>query len=146
MVAVGDPAPDFEGPTSLGGSFRLSAHKGHPVVIYFFPQADTPGCTVETKAFRDAHPEFQKRHVTIVGISTDEPDEESKFADKCGIPFGLVADPTKSISTSYGVLNPRGRARRVSFFVGPDGKIVETVDNSSALPHVERAKARFLSG
>ena len=143
MVGVGEPAPDFEGPSSLGGQFKLSAQKGRSVVVYFFPQADTPGCTIETKAFRDVQPEFEKRKVTIVGISTDTPDEESHFANKCGIPFGLVADPDKAISKSYGVVGPSGRARRVTFLIGPDGRVLETVEGKP-LEHVEKAKSRFL--
>jgi peroxiredoxin Q/BCP len=147
MVAVGEPAPDFEGPSSLGGQFRLSEHKGHPVVVYFFPKADTPGCTIETKAFRDAHPEFEKRHVTIVGVSVDEPEDESKFASKCGIPFGLVADKNQVISKKFGVLRAEsGTARRVTFLIGADGTVVETVDSSTPVAHIAAAKARFLSG
>ena len=145
MVGTGDRAPDFEGPTSLGGTFRLSASEGHPVVVYFFPKADTPGCTIETKAFRDLHPEFEKRHVTIVGVSVDSPEDESKFAHKCDIPFGLVADPKGTISAAYGVRGPSGSARRVTFLIGADGNVVERVEGSPLL-HVEAAKARFLSG
>jgi peroxiredoxin Q/BCP len=146
MVAVGDLAPEFEGTSSLGGRFRLSEHRGHPVVVYFFPAADTPGCTIETKGFRDAHPEFVKRQVTIVGVSVDDPEDESKFATKCGIPFGLVGDPSKAISTSYGVLGPRGTASRVTFLIGPDGKVVQRVEGVPPVGHVDAAKARFLTG
>ncbi|HEV8049600.1 MAG TPA: peroxiredoxin [Thermoplasmata archaeon] len=145
MVGVGEPAPEFEGPSSTGGKFRLSEHRGHPVVIYFFPKADTPGCTIETKAFRDLHPEFQKRHVTVIGVSVDDPEDETKFATKYDVPFGLVADPDKTIATKYGVLGPHGTARRVTFLIGPDGKVLQTVDGSP-LDHVAAAKARFLSG
>jgi|SRR5580693_1350611 peroxiredoxin Q/BCP len=144
MVGVGDNAPDFEGVTSLGGTFKLSTAKGHPVVVYFFPKADTPGCTIETKAFRDAHPEFVKRQVTIVGVSVDSPDDESKFATKCEIPFGLVADPNGAIATSYGV-NHGGRASRVTFLIGADGKVVEKVEGVTPTGHVDAAKARFLT-
>jgi thioredoxin-dependent peroxiredoxin len=145
MVGVGEPAPEFEGPSSTGGKFRLSEHRGHPVVVYFFPKADTPGCTIETKAFRDLHPEFEKRHVTVIGVSVDDPEDETKFATKYDVPFGLVADPDKTIATKYGVLGPHGTARRVTFLIGPDGKVLQTVDGSP-LDHVAAAKARFLSG
>lgn len=144
MVGVGDAAPDFEGVTSLGGTFKLSATKGHPVVVYFFPKADTPGCTIETKAFRDIHPEFAKRNVTVVGVSVDTADDESKFANKCGIPFGLVADPDGRISTAYGVRQPGGHASRITFLIGADGKVVERVEGKPT-DHVDAAKARFLT-
>ncbi|HXQ94181.1 MAG TPA: peroxiredoxin [Thermoplasmata archaeon] len=146
MVEVGELAPEFDGPSSLGGRFRLSEHRGHPVVVYFFPKAMTSGCRVETKAFRDAHPELTKRHVTIVGVSVDEPEDEAKFASECEIPFGLVADKDQAIATKYGVLSPRGTARRVTFLIGADGKVVETVDSNQPTAHVDAAKARFLSG
>jgi peroxiredoxin Q/BCP len=145
MVGVGEVAPEFEGPSSLGGRFRLSEQRGHPVVVYFYPAADTPGCTVETKAFRDLHPEFQRRQVTVVGVSVDTPDDESKFARKFDVPFGLIADPDGKIAAAYGVVGKSGSARRVSFLIGPDGHVVETVDTSKPMPHVEAAKARFLS-
>jgi peroxiredoxin Q/BCP len=145
MVDVGDLAPEFQGPTSLGGTFRLSEKKGHPVVVYFFPKADTPGCTVETKAFRDVHPEFAKRHVTVVGVSVDSPEDESKFATKCGLPFGLVADLDGKIGTAFGVLGNTGKARRITFLIGPDGRVVERVESSIPTAHVDAAKARFLS-
>ncbi|MCI4327465.1 MAG: peroxiredoxin [Thermoplasmata archaeon] len=145
MVEVGDSAPEFEGPSSLGGNFKLSEHKGHPVVVYFYPAASTPGCRIETKAFQDLHAEFQKRHVTLVGVSVDSPEAEAKFAGECATGFGLVADSKGSIATAYGVMGPSGRASRVTFLLAPDGKVVEKV-SGSPLTHVERAKARFLSG
>src|SRR5580700_4475201 len=127
MVEVGDAAPEFEGPSSLGGRFQLSAHKGHPVVVYFYPAASTAGCRIETKAFQDLHAEFQKRNVTVVGVSVDTPEAETKFADECSTEFGLVADSKGSIATSYGVMGSGGRASRVTFLVGPDGRVVEKV-------------------
>jgi peroxiredoxin Q/BCP len=114
------------------------------VVVYFYPKASTSGCRIETKAFQDLHPEFQKRHVTIVGVSVDTPEAETKFAEECSTDFGLVADSDRAIATSYGVVGPNGNARRVTFMVGPDGRVVEKVDGAP-LDHVARAKARFLS-
>ncbi|MFI5415443.1 MAG: peroxiredoxin [Candidatus Lutacidiplasmatales archaeon] len=144
MVEVGDAAPEFEGPSSLGGRFKLSEHQGHPVVIFFYPKASTSGCRIETNAFQALHTEFQKRHVTIVGVSVDTPEAETKFAEECSAAFGLVADPNRAIATSYGVVGPNGNARRVTFLLGADGRVVEKVDGEP-LKHVERAKARFLA-
>jgi peroxiredoxin Q/BCP len=145
MVEVGEAAPEIEGPSSLGGQFRLSALKGNPVVVYFYPKASTSGCRVETMAFQELHEQFQQRHVTIVGVSVDTPAAETKFAEECSTAFGLVADQSGAIATAYGVRGPSGSARRVSFFIGPDGKVVEKVDGAP-LEHVARAKARFLTG
>jgi peroxiredoxin Q/BCP len=145
MVTIGEIAPEFDAPTTSGKSLRLSSLRGHPVVLYFFPAADTPGCTVETKAFRDLNPQFEKKGVQILGISTDELPAQTHFAEKCGLPFPLVVDPSKSITESYGVLGKSGRARRVSFFIDGEGRVVETVDSSTVTDHIERARARFLT-
>jgi thioredoxin-dependent peroxiredoxin len=146
MVAVGEIAPDFEAPNQDGMPFKLSSLRGAPVVLYFYPKADTPGCTAESKAFRDQYGEFRARKVHVIGISTDDCPDQKAFAQKYGLPFSLIADRTKAVATRYGVLGPRGNARRVSFFLDAHGKVLEVVDASSPDPHLERARARFLSG
>ena len=145
MVQVGESAPDFEAPTSTGKTVKLSSLRGHPVVLYFYPQADTPGCTIESKKFRDMTPDLERHGVRVVGISTDEVPAQVHFAEKCSLPFPLVADASKSITQSYGVLGNGGRARRVSFFIDPDGRVVEIVDASKAEVHTDRARARYLA-
>jgi len=144
MVAVGELAPDFTAPNQDGTPFRLSSLRGSPVVLYFYPKADTPGCTVEAKGFRDHHAEFLAKNVKIVGVSTDDCPAQKAFANKYTLPFPLIADTAKAVTGSYGVLNPRGSARRVTFLLDPQGKVVEVVDSSSAEEHVAKARARFL--
>ena len=144
MIAVGDPAPDFTAPNQDGTPFRLSSLRGSPVVLYFYPKADTPGCTIESKGFRDVHPEFSARKVRIVGVSVDDCPAQKAFAQKYGLPFPLVADSEKKVADLYGVLGPRGSARRVTFLIDPDGKVVEVVDSSSPEAHLKAARARFL--
>jgi thioredoxin-dependent peroxiredoxin len=143
MPRIGEMAPDFDAPTSLGKSLKLSSLRGHPVVLYFYPQADTPGCTVESKGFRDIYDELQRRHVAVVGVSCDSVDEQCAFAEKYSLPFPLVADVSKAVATSFDVLRPSGRARRVTFFLAADGKIQEIVDSSDASSHVARAQALY---
>ena len=145
MIAVGQAAPDFEAPNQDGTTFRLSALRGSPVVLYFYPKADTPGCTIEAKGFRDVYPDYLARKVQIVGVSIDDCPAQKAFAEKYGLPFPLIADTSKKVAEAYGVLGPRGSARRVSFFIDPKGTVVEVVDTSSADTHLARAKARFLS-
>jgi thioredoxin-dependent peroxiredoxin len=145
MPAVGDPAPDFEALNQDGTPFRLSSLKGTPVILYFYPKADTPGCTIEAKGFRDVYPQYQARKVHVVGVSVDDCPAQKAFAQKYGLPFTLIADTSKQVATAYGVLGPRGSARRVSFLIDAQGKVVEVVDTSSADTHLERARARFLS-
>ncbi|MFZ0699210.1 MAG: peroxiredoxin [Thermoplasmata archaeon] len=144
MIEVGHPAPDFQEKLQDGSSFRLSSLRGKPVVLYFYPKADTPGCTIEAKGFRDHYAEFQKAGVQIVGVSTDDCPDQQAFATKYGLPFALVADHAKKVASAYGVLKPTGTAKRVTFFINPDGTIAEVVDVSGAEQHVERARARYL--
>ncbi|MCI4323177.1 MAG: peroxiredoxin [Thermoplasmata archaeon] len=143
MIAEGTMAPDFDCDTSTG-RIHLKDLRGAPVVLYFYPEADTPGCTIESKRFRDLLPEFQAKGVRILGISTDAVPKQQKFADHCGLPFPLIADVSKKITESYGVLSPGGKARRTSFLIDPTGTVVEVVDTSSPLRHPEAAVRRFL--
>jgi len=145
MIAAGEAAPDFTAPNQDGTPFRLSSLRGSPVILYFYPEADTPGCTVESKGFRDVYPEYRARKVEVVGVSVDDCPKQKAFAQKYGLPFPLIADSSKAVATAYGVLNPRGRARRVSFLIDANGKVVEVIDASSADTHLKGARARFLS-
>jgi thioredoxin-dependent peroxiredoxin len=145
MIAAGSPAPDFEAPDQDGRPFRLSSLKGSPVVLYFYPKADTPGCTIESKGFQSQLPEFAAKGVRVVGVSVDDCPAQKAFAAKYGLAFPLIADSTKAVATKYGVLNPKGYARRVSFLIDPKGAVAEVVDDSSPDPHLARARARFLT-
>ena len=143
MVAVGETAPEFEAPNQDGTPFKLSSLRGAPVVLYFYPKADTPGCTVEAKGFRDRYAEFRKANVHIIGVSTDDCPDQKSFARKYGLTFPLIADASKSVASAYGVLGPQGVARRVSFHLDAAGKVLEVVDGSPD-HHLGRARARFL--
>jgi thioredoxin-dependent peroxiredoxin len=145
MVDVGDLAPDFEALIQDGSPFKLSTLRGNPVVLYFYPKADTPGCTIESKGFRDVYPEFQSHKVHVVGVSIDDCPAQQAFAQKYGLPFPLVSDTSRAVSSLYGVLGPRGSARRVTFLIDPQGKVVEVVDTRSPEEHVAHARSRFVS-
>jgi peroxiredoxin Q/BCP len=145
MPKVGELAPDFEAPTAPNGSpLKLSQLRGKPVVLYFYPEADTPGCTTESKGFRDHYPEFRAKNVEVVGVSVDDVQKQCDFAEKYSLPFPLVADTSKSVAKAYGALRESGRARRVTFLIGPDGRIMDIVDVPKADPHVARARELFL--
>lgn len=144
MIEVGAPAPDFEAPDQDGRPFRLSSCRGAPVVLYFYPAADTPGCTIEAKGFQSHLAEFARAGVRIVGVSVDDCPRQKAFAQKYGLAFPLVADSAKSVGALYGVLGPNGTARRVTFLLDPEGRVVEVHSGSPAESHVERARARFL--
>lgn len=137
-------APDFEAPNQDGAPFKLSTLRGAPVVLYFYPQADTPGCTIESKGFQRELAEYQAKGIHVVGVSVDDCAAQKAFASKYGLSFPLVADTEKKVARLYGVLGFTGRARRVTFLLDPQGVVTEVVDASSAKTHLERARARFL--
>ena len=126
----GDKAPAFDVETSGGGRLSLADFKGQNVILYFYPKDDTPGCTKEACAFRDGFADFKKRGAVILGVSTDPVKSHDKFVEKFKLPFTLLADTEKKIVEAYGVWGEKvfmGRkylgTHRVTFLIGPDGKI-----------------------
>jgi thioredoxin-dependent peroxiredoxin len=142
MIQTGDLAPEFSGPTADGTRIELASYRGRPVVVYFFPKANTTGCTIETRGFAENYPEFEKAGVAVIGVSVDNVATQKGFAEKCGVQFPLVADTEKSIARHYGVLGLLGFAKRVTFFVGPDGRVQEVVQGMLPAPHLRRALER----
>lgn len=120
----GDPAPDFTLPSDDGRQIKLADFRGEDVVIYFYPKDETPGCTKEACGFRDAMAEYVKRGVAVFGVSVDPVESHQTFKEKEHLNFTLLADASKDVTRRYGVLNERGWASRVTFLVGPDGRIV----------------------
>ena len=101
---VDQPAPDFELPATGGTNFRLSGARGKPLVLYFYPKDNTPGCTTEGQHFRDLHPEFQKLGCAIYGISRDSIKSHESFKAKMGFPFELLSDTEEKASKLYDVI------------------------------------------
>ena len=129
-LTEGDPAPDFTAPINGGGKISLSDFKGRNVILYFYPRDDTPGCTKEACAFRDDFAAFKKKGAVVLGVSVDSVKSHDKFAEKFKLPFTLVSDEDKKIVQAYGVWGEKsfmGRkyqgTHRVTFLVGPDGRI-----------------------
>src|SRR5262252_756348 len=98
----GDQAPDFTAKTNDGGKITLSDLKGKPVILYFYPRDDTPGCTKEACAFRDQFAAFTKKKAVVLGVSTDGVKSHDKFVEKFNLPFQLLADEDFAISKAYG--------------------------------------------
>jgi len=120
---------DFTAPAT-GGDFRLSAHKGHPVVLYFYPKDNTPGCTMEGTQFRDLHKKFEKAGAVVVGVSRDSLKSHENFKTKMRFPFELISDEDEKLCKQFGVMkmkNMYGRKvrgiERSTFLIGPDGKL-----------------------
>ena len=116
---------------STGGTFTLSEHKGHPVVLYFYPKDDTPGCTLEGAQFRDLHRQFAKLGAVVAGVSRDSLKSHQNFKAKMKFPFELIADADEKLCARFGVIkmkNMYGRQvrgiERSTFLIGPDGMLV----------------------
>ena len=123
LLPVGTLAPDVVGERPDGTSARLSELRGHPALVYFYPADETPGCTKEACAFRDAFKEYDALHVTIFGVSRDSEESHAEFRAKHALPFPLVSDEDGAVSQAYGVSSTMGLAARVSFLIGPDGRV-----------------------
>jgi thioredoxin-dependent peroxiredoxin len=145
MLKEGDQAPDIELADDSGKRFKLSDLRGKRVVLYFYPKADTPGCTAEACEFRDHLKAFSKKGTAVVGVSPDKPAAQAKFKDKYGLPFQLLADEDKAAANAYGVWkekNMYGRKtmgiERSTFVIGQDGKIEKIYSKVKAQGHAEK--------
>jgi thioredoxin-dependent peroxiredoxin len=125
MVEEGKPAPDFELETDEGGTVRLSELRGKPVVLYFYPKDDTPGCTRQACAFRDVYSEFQERGAVVLGVSPDSVASHRKFKEKYGLPFPLLADSDHEVADRYGAW--REKLVRSTFVIDPDGTVARAM-------------------
>jgi len=128
---VGKKAPDFELLASGGKRIRLAKLKGRPVVLYFYPKDDTPGCTLEGKDFRDLHARFTRLGAVILGVSRDTLASHERFCDKYAFPFDLLSDEDEKACKLYGVIkmkNMYGRKvrgiERSTFLIGKDGRLL----------------------
>ncbi len=129
-LKVGEVAPKFSVATSGGGKISLADYLGKNVILYFYPRDDTPGCTKEACAFRDEFAQFKQKGAVVFGVSPDSVKSHDKFVEKFKLPFTLLADEDKKIVEAYGVWGEKsfmGRkylgVYRVTFLIGPDGKI-----------------------
>ena len=130
MLKIGDEAPEITVHTDTGEAFRLSDLKGQRVVLYFYPKADTPGCTTQACGVRDHRPDYESANAVVLGVSPDPVKKVAKFDDKYGLGFPLLADEDHSVAEAYGVWVQKsmyGRTymgnERSTFVIGPDGVI-----------------------
>jgi peroxiredoxin Q/BCP len=123
LLPVGAEAPDFAARDDKGAEVRLSTAQGNPRVVYFYPKDETPGCTKEACAFRDAFDQYRARGVVVFGVSRDTEASHAEFRKHHALPFALAADPDGKIQDSYGVPSRLGHSARVTFLVDRDGRI-----------------------
>ena len=135
MLNVGDTAPDFTVKNHLGKDVSLNDYRGKNLVLWFYPKADTPGCTAEGCAFRDRQAEFAKKNAEMLGVSFDTVEENKKFADKFRFEFPLLCDVERKLGVAYGACKaPTDKnAARIGYVIGPEGKI------KKAYPKVDAA-------
>ena len=142
MPKAGDKAPLFTGQDQDGKAFKLKSLVGEKIVLlYFYPKDNTPGCTKEACGFRDRLDSLQKDNVEVIGVSFDSAESHKQFIAKYQLEFRLLADPDGKIVDAYGVqVVGRKMARRVSFLIGLDGKIVHVTDSGDPNKHFNEMK------
>jgi peroxiredoxin Q/BCP len=135
-ISANIPAPDFSLPDENGVSHRLSDFKGKPVVLYFYPKDDTPGCTTEACNFRDDFPKYVEAGIVLLGVSPDSAKSHAKFKTRHNLPFTLLADESHQVCEQYGVWGRKkymGREYdgvfRTTFLIGADGNILKVFEN-----------------
>jgi peroxiredoxin Q/BCP len=144
VVEEGKPAPDFELESDSGERVRLSSLRGTPVVLYFYPADDTPGCTTQACGIRDEYGEFQRAGAVVLGVSPDDVGSHVDFKEKYSLPFTLLADPDHAVAEEYGVWGEktnRGRTyegiTRSTFVIGADGTVVKAMPNVKPATHAD---------
>jgi peroxiredoxin Q/BCP len=147
-VEEGRPAPDFSLASDAGETVTLSSLRGSPVVLYFYPKDDTPGCTTQACGIRDVYAEYEKRGAVVLGVSPDTVASHQKFKEKYGLPFTLLADPDKTVSEVYGVWREKtsyGKKSmgivRSTFVIDAEGVVVKAMNGVEPDGHAERVLA-----
>lgn len=144
-LTEGQAAPDFSLPNAAGETVALSDFAGKKVIVYFYPKADTPGCTTEACDFRDSLTQLNGQNIEVLGISPDKPEALQKFIDKYELTFPLLSDADKSVMTAYGAFGEKKNYGKVvqgvirsTFVIDEEGKIAVAKYNVKATGHVAR--------
>jgi peroxiredoxin Q/BCP len=148
MGEVGDKAPAFSLKDQDGRTHKLADYGGRPLVLYFYPKDDTPGCTKEACAFRDTLPQLEKGKAAVLGVSILDTRSKAKFAAKHKLTFPLLADEDHAVAEKYGVWKKKsmyGRSfmgiARTTFLIGPDGRVARRWDDVKVNGHAEEVLA-----
>jgi thioredoxin-dependent peroxiredoxin len=145
MVEEGKPAPDFALTSDEGATVRLSELRGKPVVVYFYPKDDTPGCTAQACGIRDNYDGFGERGAVVLGISPDDESSHVKFKQKYGLPFTLLADPDHKVADAYGVWGERSMygkkymgIERSTFVIDSEGNVSKVMRRVKPDTHAQQ--------
>jgi peroxiredoxin Q/BCP len=146
--AVGEPAPGFRLPRDGGGEVSLADFAGKKLVLYFFPKADTPGCTLEAKAFSDLQPAFAQANTVVIGVSADPVKAQDAFKCKHALAIALASDPSHRMLDAYGVWTEKSMygktfmgIARTTFLIGPDGRVARIWPKVEVKGHAEEVLA-----
>jgi peroxiredoxin Q/BCP len=149
---IHDKAPEFTLPDQNDNEVALKSFRGKYVVLFFYPRADTPGCTIEACEFRDSYKKMQKSGAVLLGISPDTPKAQKKFEEKFSLPFTLLGDADKKVANLYGVMKEKNMygkkvmgVARTTFVIGPDGKFVHIFEKVKPEGHAEEV-LEYLKG
>ena len=147
-MQAGDVVEDFTLPDQDGNAVTLSGFHGRPVVLFFYPKADTPGCTIEACGFRDHFAKLQKAGVVVLGISRDTVKAQKKFQQKYELPYPLLADADQTICNRFGVIKEKNMygkkvtgIERTTYVIGADGKLVHQFSKVKPEGHAEEVLA-----
>jgi len=141
LLPVGSAAPDFDARDPSGAVVHLSTSAGSPRVVYFYPKDETPGCTKEACAFRDAFDRYRAKGIVIFGVSRDSAESHREFQTHHSLPFALAADESGAVQQAYGVPSRLGHAARVTFLVGRDGRITRVFPDVDPAVHANEVLA-----
>ena len=133
-LSVGDTAPNFTAKDTNGNTVSLSDYAGKPVVLYFYPKDDTPGCTKQACSFRDNYTQYLTRGITVLGVSMDDEASHQQFTEKFSLPFPLLADTNGAIIKAYDV-DGGGYAKRVTYVIDQSGKISQVMTSVQTATH-----------
>ena len=142
VAEVGEPAPTFTLPSDSGEDVSLESLRGRPVVLYFYPKDDTPGCTAQACGIRDVWGEFERKGAVVLGVSPDSPKQHVKFREKYGLPFTLLSDESHDVAEQYGTWVEKSMSgktymgmQRSTFVIDADGNVAKIMRNVKPAEH-----------
>ena len=145
MLQPGADAPEFSVNDHNGNKINLKDFLGKKIVLWFYPKADTPGCTMEGQGFRGDFKKFQQKDIQIFGVSLDNENDNKAFAEKFSFPYPLLCDVDREVALSYQAVSSKEDqyAARISYVIGEDGKILESIENVDTTNHSNDLCSRY---
>ena len=145
MLQPGADAPEFSVNDHNGNKINLKDFLGKKIVLWFYPKADTPGCTMEGQGFRDDFKKFQQKDIQIFGVSLDNENDNKAFAEKFSFPYPLLCDVDREVALSYQAVSSKEDqyAARISYVICEDGKILESIENVDTKNHSNDLCSRY---